>query len=49
MNDAEREMWVLNDESLYRWWKSERCSMRAFIRANREELTACINRAMGRS
>lgn len=48
MNDREREMWVLNDEGLYTWWQSSRQSMRAFIRENRSELTALINRALGR-
>lgn len=48
MNDRERELWVLNDEGLYNWWKSTRMTMRNFIRENREELTAAINKAMGR-
>lgn len=47
LNDSEREMWVMNDEGLYRWWKSERCSLRTFIRTNRTELDSCINRALG--
>lgn len=48
MNDEERRLWVLNDEGLYTWWRSSRLNMRTFIRVNRAELTACINRAMGR-
>lgn len=48
MNDHERELWVLNDEGLYRWWKSTRMPIRKFIRENRQELTDCINRALGR-
>ena len=42
MNDQEREMWVMNDEGIYRWWKSSRKSMRAFIKENREQLTRII-------
>lgn len=26
-NDSERRLWVLNDESLYRWAKSEGCNI----------------------
>lgn len=48
MNDRERELWVLNDEGLYLGWKSTRLPIRRFIRENRQELTDCINRALGR-
>lgn len=50
MNDRERELWVLNDEGLYNWWKSERprVTLKKFIKDNREELTECISRALGR-
>jgi hypothetical protein len=48
MNDTERQQWVDNDESLYLWWKSSRQGVRQFIRDNREELDAVINRALGR-
>lgn len=47
MNDRERQMWIDNDEGLYHFWKCSRQSMREFIRENREELTAWINRALG--
>jgi hypothetical protein len=47
MNDTEREMWVNNDEGLYRWWKSSRQPMRLFIRENRNELDHAINRQIG--
>lgn len=46
MNDREREQWVMTDEGLYNWWKSSRLSMREFIRENRAELTAAINKAL---
>lgn len=42
MNDKEREEWVMNDEGLYRWFKSERKSMRNFLRDNRSEITRAI-------
>lgn len=48
MNDSEREMWVLNDESLYRWWQSTRKGISTFIRENREQLTRCINAVLGK-
>lgn len=48
MNDRERELWVRNDESLWNWYLESRQSMRAFIRANREELTEHINAALNR-
>jgi hypothetical protein len=39
-------LWVLNDEGLYRWWQQERGDIRAFIRRNREEIEAGINRVL---
>jgi len=45
INNAEREMWVNNDEGLYRWWKREGGSLRDFIKNNREEIDALIERA----
>ncbi len=49
MNDEECRLWVLNDEGLYSWWKSERKPLQTFIREHREELTECIDKALGRS
>jgi len=46
MNDRERELWTLNDEGIYRWWKSTHKSMRRFIRTEREELDRIIKRAL---
>lgn len=44
------EQWIDNDEGLYNWcnsWKREnRSTRRAFIRENRAELEACINRVL---
>jgi hypothetical protein len=42
MNDAERELWVLNDEGLHSRYKSSRKSMRAFIRESRAEIDQAI-------
>ena len=38
MNNSEREMWVLNDEGLYSWWRSTHQSMTQFLKDNRKEL-----------
>ena len=48
LNDQDRAQWIDNNEGLYLWWKGSRLSKRAFIRQNRNELTTCINNAMGR-
>lgn len=48
MNNRERQMWIDNDEGLYSWWKSEHCSMSAFIREHREELDGYINRELNK-
>lgn len=42
LNDAEREMWVLNDEGLYRRQRSSRQGMREFIRKHRAEIDEVI-------
>lgn len=42
----EIELWVDNDEGLYRWWRSSRLSKREFIRQNRDELRDCIRRVV---
>lgn len=48
MDDEERRLWVLNDEGLYNWFKSERISMTLFIKTHRDELTNIINRKLGK-
>jgi len=45
-NDDERQMWIDNEEGLYGWWKSTGQSMRVFIRENRKQLDAVIDRAL---
>ena len=47
INDRERELWVMNDEGLYRWYQSERRmkgGIRGFIRRHRAEIDAAIQR-----
>ena len=46
MNNKEREMWITNDEGLYRWWKSSRVSITKFIRENRKDLDQIIDMAL---
>lgn len=47
INDAEREMWVNNDEYWHNRWKRYRGSMRSFLKENREELDDMIRKATG--
>jgi hypothetical protein len=51
MNDNDRRDWINNDESLYLWWRNSKDgrNMRAFIKANRAEITAYINKKLGRA
>lgn len=46
INDEERRLWVLNDEGLYNWWQSTRLPLRKFLRDNRVEIDAAIDRAL---
>ncbi len=45
-NDEERRLWILNDEGLYLWWQRSNLPLRKFMRDNRVELDACIDRAL---
>lgn len=45
-NDDERRLWVLNDEGLYLWHQREGGSVREFIRRNRAEIDAAIDRLL---
>jgi hypothetical protein len=45
-NDDERRLWVLNDEGLYNWQQSSHQSVREFIRENRKEIDAAIDRVL---
>lgn len=47
IEDKERELWILNDEGLYNWWKSTRLPMTTFIRENRREIGEAILRVLG--
>jgi len=42
MNNEERELWVLNDETLYNDFKRSRKSMKVYLRFNREEIDEYI-------
>jgi hypothetical protein len=47
LNVEDLRQWVLNDEGLYRWWKSSGVGdVRKFIRANRGELERCVRRVL---
>ena len=48
MDERERELWVLNDEGLYLWWKQSKRPLRKFLRENREELDRIIKGRLGR-
>ena len=45
-NDEDRRQWIDNDEGLYCWQRQSGLSMRAFIRENRAEIDACIDRVL---
>jgi hypothetical protein len=42
MNDDERRLWVLNDETLYGWWMSTHTNVWEFIKKHRGEIDAHI-------
>jgi peptidoglycan hydrolase-like protein with peptidoglycan-binding domain len=51
LNNRERELWVKNDEGLYRMWQREqhrKGGMRAFIKRNRAEIDAVIRGVVDR-
>jgi aspartate/tyrosine/aromatic aminotransferase len=48
MNDEERRLWILNNESLYHWWRLSYTNMKSFIKNNRTELTECINKLLNK-
>lgn len=48
ITNHEINLWVDNDEGLYNWWKSSRLSKAEFIKQNKEELKACIDRVVNR-
>lgn len=47
INDEERRQWIMNDEGLYCWYRSSCQTLRAFIKANRKGIDACITMARG--
>jgi len=42
MNNNERELWLLNDEALYNFWKSTRLSKREFLKKYKENIDQYI-------
>jgi hypothetical protein len=46
MSDDDRRDWINSDEALYNWQRRSGLSMREFIKQNRSELTAMIDRAL---
>lgn len=42
-NDKERELWIMNWEPLYRWWKNSHCGITKFIRENRKGIDEVID------
>jgi hypothetical protein len=47
LNDAERSVWVDNDEGLHIWQRRSGLSMRGFIRRYREEIDVVIRNVEG--
>ena len=47
MNNAERILWIDNDEGLYSWWRSSHKSKVSFIKENREEIDQTITNVLG--
>jgi hypothetical protein len=49
ISDAERELWIINDEGFYRWRKATGLSKRDFIRQYRSDIDAAIRSKPGMS
>lgn len=47
MTTRDISQWIDNDEGLYDWWRSSKLSKAEFIKQNRTELEACIDRVLG--
>lgn len=46
MNDSDRQEWVMDDESLYVWYRSARMPIRRFVRENRAEISVHIKNVL---
>ena len=46
MNNTERELWVLNDETLYNDFKRSHKSMKVYLRFYREEIDEYIKKVL---
>ena len=42
MNHTERELWLLNDEPIYNFWKSTRLSKREILKKHRNKIDTYI-------
>jgi len=49
MNNAERELWIANDENLYSWQRYSGLNKREFIKEYRVQIDAEIDRAINKS
>jgi hypothetical protein len=49
MNNAERELWIANDENLYSWQRYSGLNKREFIKEYRVQIDAEIDRVINRS
>jgi hypothetical protein len=38
MNNNERELWLLNDEAMYNFWKFTRLTKREFLKKHRDKI-----------
>ena len=44
--NKERAEWIMNDEGLYRWWKSYHSTITTFIRTNCIEIDKIIDQLL---
>lgn len=49
INDADREQWIANDESLHTDHRRSRKSLRTYIRENRTAIDAIIRKHCGQT
>ena len=42
-NNRERKLWIMNDEPMYKWFKSSKMSITKFLRTNRQDIDDAID------
>ena len=47
LNDAERRLWVENDEGLYLMWQASRMGLYRWVRENRPLIDSVIRKVLG--